>query len=104
MNVAEVGRADVLAFRTFLKRQKFSGRTLYNHFLNIAFFVWAKGEEDTLGLKDNDWPEKAEHDPEALYRRGDQENYGRPRQERFGDWSARTTRRKLVDHLATMGG
>ena len=66
LNVAEVGRADMLAFKTYLKRQKFSGRTLYNHFLNITiFFVWAKGEEDTLGLNDNDWPEKPERDPEA---------------------------------------
>jgi hypothetical protein len=45
--VAEVGRADMLAFKTYLKRQKFSGRSPYNHFLNIAiFFAWAKGEED----------------------------------------------------------
>jgi integrase len=66
LNVADVGRADMLAFKTYLKRQKFSGRTLYNHFLNITiFFVWAKGEEDTLGLNDNDWPEKPERDPEA---------------------------------------
>jgi len=66
LNVAEVGRADMLAFKTYLKRQKFSGRTLYNHFLNITiFFVWAKGEEDTLGLNENDWPEKPERDPEA---------------------------------------
>jgi len=66
LNVAEVGRADMLTFKTYLKRQKFSGRTLYNHFLNITiFFVWAKGEEDTLGLNENDWPEKPERDPEA---------------------------------------
>ena len=25
----------------------------------------SKGEEDTLGLNDNDWPEKPERDPEA---------------------------------------
>ncbi len=66
LNVAEVGRADMPAFKTYLKRQKFSGRTLYNHFLNMTiFFVWAKGEEDTFGLNDNDWPEKPERDPEA---------------------------------------
>ncbi|MGB2678776.1 MAG: tyrosine-type recombinase/integrase [Candidatus Acidiferrum sp.] len=66
LNVAEVGRADMLAFKTYLKRQEFSGRSLYNHFLNITiFFVWARGEEDTLGLKEGDWPEKPERDPEA---------------------------------------
>jgi integrase len=66
LNADEVGRVDMLGFKTFLKRQKFSGRTLYNHFLNITiFFVWAKGEEDTLGLNENDWPEKPERDPEA---------------------------------------
>jgi site-specific recombinase XerD len=66
LNVPEVGRADMLAFKTYLKRQKFSGRTLYNHFLNITIFlVWAKDKEDTLGLNSNDWPEKPERDPEA---------------------------------------
>ncbi len=66
LNFAEVGRADMLAFKTYLKRQKLSGRTLYNHFLNITiFFVWAKGEQDALGLNENDWPEKPERDPEA---------------------------------------
>ena len=38
VNVAEVGRADMLAFKTWLKRQKCSGRSPYNHFLNIAIF------------------------------------------------------------------
>jgi integrase len=66
LNVGEVGRTDMLHFKTYLKHKKFAGRTLYNHFLNITiFFVWAKGEEDTLGLKDSDWPEKPERDPEA---------------------------------------
>jgi integrase len=66
LNVGEVGRSDMLHFKTYLKKQEFSGRTLYNHFLNITiFFVWAKGEEDTLGLNENDWPEKPERDPEA---------------------------------------
>ena len=56
----------MLSFKTYLKKQEFSGRSLYNHFLNITiFFVWAKGEEDTLGLNENDWPEKPERDPEA---------------------------------------
>jgi len=66
LNVGDVGRTDMLHFKTYLKRQDFSGRTIYNHFLNITiFFVWAKGEEDTLGLNENDWPEKPERDPEA---------------------------------------
>jgi integrase len=66
LNVADVGRTDMLNFKTYLKKKEFSGRTMYNHFLNITiFFVWAKGEEDTLGLKENDWPEKPERDPEA---------------------------------------
>jgi integrase len=66
LNVGEVGRTDMLHFKTYLKKQEFAGRTIYNHFLNITiFFVWAKGEEDTLGLNENDWPEKPERDPEA---------------------------------------
>ncbi len=66
LNVADVGRTDMLAFKTYLKKQEFSGRSLYNHFLNITiFFVWAKGDADTLGLNENDWPEKPERDPEA---------------------------------------
>ncbi len=66
LNVAEVGRSDMLGFKSYLKRKEFSGRTLYNHFLNVTiFFVWAKGEEDTLGLNDTDWPEKPERDPDA---------------------------------------
>jgi integrase len=66
LNVADVGRTDMLHFRSYLRKKEFSGRTLYNHFLNIAiFFVWAKGEEDTLGLDEDDWPEKPERDPEA---------------------------------------
>ena len=66
LNVADVGRSDMLAFKTYLKKQEFSGRSLYNHFLNITiFFVWAKGDADTLGLNENDWPEKPERDPEA---------------------------------------
>jgi integrase len=65
-NVGDVVRTDMLHFKTYLKKQEFAGRTLYNHFLNIAiFFVWAKGKEDTLGLNENDWPEKPERDPEA---------------------------------------
>src|SRR5207249_5053598 len=65
LNVGDVGRTDMLHFKTYLKRQDFSGRTIYNHFLNITiFFVWAKGEEDTLGLNENDWPEKPERSEE----------------------------------------
>jgi Phage integrase SAM-like domain len=53
--VADVDRTDMLQFKTFLKRQGFEGRTIYNHFLNITiFFVWARGEENTLGLNEND--------------------------------------------------
>jgi len=66
LSVGDVGHTDMLHFKTYLKRQEFSGRSLYNHFVNIAiFFVWARGEEDTLGLKESDWPEKPERDPEA---------------------------------------
>ena len=66
LNVGDVNRADMLHFKSHLKHKKFSGRTVYNHFLNITiFFVWAKGEEDTLGLKEGDWPEKPERDLDA---------------------------------------
>ena len=52
LNVADVGRTDMLAFKTYLKRQEFSGRSLYNHFLNITiFFVWATRRGGYAGSK-----------------------------------------------------
>jgi integrase len=66
LNLADVNRTDMLNFKAYLKKKEFSGRSQYNHFLNMTiFFVWAKGEADTLGLKEGDWPDKPERDPEA---------------------------------------
>src|SRR5260370_32299262 len=66
LNVNDVERTDMLHFKTYLKKEDYSGRSIFNHFANITiFFVWAKGEENTLGLKQSDWPEKPERDPEA---------------------------------------
>jgi len=97
VNVAEVGRADMLAFKTWLKRQKCSGRSPYNHFLNIAiFFVWAKGEEDrwvlTTMIGRRDLSVIQRRIPKRRLR-----NYWRQRQDRFGDCSALTTRRNMID-------
>jgi integrase len=66
LNVNDVKREDLLGFKTYLKRQEFSGRTIYNHFLNVCIFLaWAKHPAKELGIKKGDWPPKVERDPEA---------------------------------------
>jgi integrase len=66
LNVSEVKREDLLGFKTYLKKQEFSGRTIYNHFLNVCIFLaWAKHPAKELGIKKGDWPPKIERDPEA---------------------------------------
>jgi integrase len=66
LNIADVKREDLLHFKTYLKKQEFSGRTVYNNFLNVCIFLaWAKHPAEGLGIKKGDWPVKEERDPEA---------------------------------------
>jgi integrase len=66
LNVSDVKREDLLQFKTYLKKQEFAGRTIYNHFLNVSIFLaWAKHSAEGLGIKKGDWPAKVERDPEA---------------------------------------
>lgn len=65
LNVADVRRDDLLVFKTFLKRQDFEGRSVYNHFLNITVFLkWAGHSAESIGIKKHDWPPKPEREPE----------------------------------------
>ena len=64
--IADVCREDMLAFKTYLKSKELHSRSVYNRFLNVTiFFVWARGAQNALGLKKNDWPPKVEREPEA---------------------------------------
>jgi integrase len=66
LNLSDVKREDLLHFKTYLKKQEFSGRTIYNNFLNVCIFLaWAKHPAESLGIKKGDWPVKEERDPEA---------------------------------------
>jgi integrase len=66
LNIADVKREDLLHFKTYLKKKEFSGRTVYNNFLNVCIFLaWAKHPAEGLGIKKGDWPSKPERDPEA---------------------------------------
>lgn len=60
--VESVDRRDMLNFKTFLKGEGFSKRSVYNNFLNVMIFLrWAKVEH---GVLKGDWPPKSERDPE----------------------------------------
>jgi integrase len=65
-NVQDVRREDLLAFKTYLRKQDDLGdRAHYNHFLNVSvFFKWAKHPLIGLGVRKNDWPVKNERVPE----------------------------------------
>jgi len=71
LNLTDVKREDLLQFKTHLKKQQFrgrpfSGRTIYNNFLNVCiFFAWAKHPAKDMGVKKGDWPPKPERDPDA---------------------------------------
>jgi integrase len=60
LNVQDVNREDMLAFKTFLKRKGFESRSVYNHFLNVTVFFAAVKGRNSLGLKEADWPPKTE--------------------------------------------
>jgi integrase len=65
-NVDDVRREDLLAFKTYLRKQNdFGDRARYNHFLNVAvFFKWAKHPLIAMGVRKNDWLPKPERDAE----------------------------------------
>src|SRR6266436_127553 len=65
LNVADVRREDMLAFKTFLKKEELGERTTYNHFLNMMTFVKWCGH--SVGVKKNDWPAKPEREPEEYH-------------------------------------
>jgi integrase len=65
-NVQDVRREDILAFKTYLRKKKIEGRSLYNHFLNTSvFFGWAGQTFISMGIKKNDWAPKPEREAEA---------------------------------------
>jgi integrase len=71
-DLAHVDRSDIIAFKSWLKNKtyddgsKMSPRTWYNNFLNVSvFFKWAGRSFVSMGIKNGDWFEKPERDPEA---------------------------------------
>jgi integrase len=76
-NVETVSRNDLLAFRSYLKKQTTGGErnfndcTIYHHFLNcMIFFKWCKEKAKpsinvNFELSKHDWPAKPERDLEA---------------------------------------
>jgi integrase len=58
----DLTREDMLAFKTYLRDQKFSQRSIYNNFLNVMVFL--KWVGTTVGMKADDWPAKPEREPE----------------------------------------
>jgi integrase len=65
LHIGDVKREDLLAFKTFLKKQDMSDRSVYNHFLNTMIFLkWCKL---TTEVKKTDWPPKPEREPEEYY-------------------------------------
>jgi Phage integrase SAM-like domain len=59
----DVGRADLLAFKTFLGNQALSTRSIFNHFANVMIFLkWAKQKVE---IKKSDWPIQIERDADA---------------------------------------
>lgn len=65
VHIGDVKREDLLAFKTFLKKQQMSDRSIYNHFLNAMIFLkWCKL---TTEIKKTDWPPKPEREPEEYH-------------------------------------
>jgi hypothetical protein len=66
LHIGDVRREDLLAFKTFLKKQDLNDRSVYNHFLNATIFLkWAGHSAESLGVKKTDWPPKPESEPEV---------------------------------------
>jgi integrase len=60
--VQDVSRQDLLAFKTYLRKQGMSERSIYNNFLNTMVFLKWCGVK--AGIKKDDWPKKPEREPE----------------------------------------
>jgi integrase/recombinase XerC len=66
-NVVDITREDLLAFKTFLRKEddhgdRLSDRSVYNNFLNIMIFLkWCNVKP---GVKPDDWPPCPEREPE----------------------------------------
>jgi integrase len=61
-SVNDVTREDLLAFKTYLRGQELSGRSVYNNFLNVMVFLKWCGVK--TAIKATDWPECPEREPE----------------------------------------
>jgi integrase len=65
-NVQDVTRKDLLDFKTYLRAEKMSERSVHNNFGNIATFLkWANHSPESFGVNNGDWPAKPEREPEA---------------------------------------
>jgi len=62
VNVEDVKRQDLLDFKTHLRNEKLSERSVYNNFLNTMVFLKWCGVN--AGVKKNDWPPLPEREPE----------------------------------------
>jgi integrase len=65
VNVQDITRKDLLDFKTHLRAEKMSERSVYNNFLNTAVFLkWCGVSAKSLGIGKDDWPKKPEREPE----------------------------------------
>jgi len=65
VNVQDITRKDLLDFKTHLRAEKMSERSVYNNFLNTAVFLkWCGVSAKSLGISKDDWPKKPEREPE----------------------------------------
>jgi integrase len=62
LNVEDIKREDLLTFKTHLRNEKLSERSIYNNFLNTMVFLKWCGVN--AGVKKNDWPPLPEREPE----------------------------------------
>lgn len=61
-NVEDVSREDLLKFKTHLRNEKLSERSVYNNFLYLMIFLkWCNVKP---GIKADDWPACPEREPE----------------------------------------
>jgi integrase len=60
--VQDITREDLLSFKTYLRKQEMSERSIYNNFLNTMVFLKWCGVK--AGIKKEDWPRKPEREPE----------------------------------------
>ncbi len=62
VNIEDITRDDMLTFKTHLRNEKLSGRSVYNDFLYVMIFLkWCNVKP---GVKKNDWPACPEREPE----------------------------------------